>query len=127
MAKQIELSKRIPDSFIGQMGTSDLSVANGVCGFRVLTMRIKEENARVIDDYFTRYGYKIAHHIDLNGKRNIRPHFTFIKTIECNLSVSNICMTQEDEKAIEAIYNRGIRYWNTPSEYKNYSVDNSVT
>lgn len=127
MANQREMAKRIPDSFIGQLGTSDLAVANGVCGFRVLTMRIKEENARVIDDYFTRYGYKISHHLDLNEKRNIRPHFTFIKTIECNLSVKNMCMSQEDEKAIEAIYNRGIRYWNNPTEYKNYSVDNSVT
>lgn len=127
MAKQQEMAKRIPDSFIGQLGTSDLAVANGVCGFRVLTMRIKEENARVIDDYFTRYGYKISHHIDLNGKRNIRPYFTFIKTVECNISIkSSANMTQEDEKAIEAIYNRGIRYWNTPAKYKDYSVNNSV-
>lgn len=127
MAKQNEMAKRIPDSFIGQLGTSDLAVANGVCGFRVLTMRIKEENARVIDDYFTRYGYKISHHIDLNGKRNIRPYFTFIKTVECNISIkSSANMTQEDEKAIEAIYNRGIRYWNTPAKYKDYSVNNSV-
>lgn len=127
MANEREMAKRIPDSFIGQLGTSDLAVANGVCGFRVLTMRIKEENARVIDDYFTRYGYKISRHLALNGKRNIRPYFTFIKTVECNISVDDMCMTQEDEKAIEAIYNRGIRYWNTPAKYKDYSVNNSVT
>lgn len=127
MANEREMAKRIPDSFIGQLGTSDLAVANGVCGFRVLTMRIKEENARVIDDYFTRYGYKISRHLALNGKRNIRPYFTFIKTVECNISVDDMCMTQEDEKAIEAIYNSGIRYWNNPANYKDYSVDNSVT
>lgn len=126
MSKEGEMAKRIPDSFIGQLGTSDLAVANGVCGFRVLTMRIKEENARVIDDYFTRYGYKISRHLALNGKRNIRPYFTFIKTVECNLSINN-SMYQEDEKAIEEIYNRGIRYWNNPQYYKDYTVDNSVT
>lgn len=130
IAKRVQLAKQVPDSFIGQIGTSDLNVAAGQCGFRVTTMRIDTEHARTIDDYFTRYGYKIAHHVDLSGKRNVRKYFTYIKTIECNLSISS-SMCQEDEKAIETIYNNGVRFWtgapkNGERYYKNYSLDNST-
>lgn len=130
IAKRVQLAKQVPDSFIGQIGTSDLNVAAGQCGFRVTTMRIDEEHARTIDDYFTRYGYKIAHHVDLSDKRNVRKYFTYIKTIECNLSISK-SMCQEDEKAIETIYNNGVRFWtgvddNGERYYKNYRVDNST-
>lgn len=117
-----------PPGLVGQMGTSDIKLGKLMFGYTFLGMSIDYEHARVIDNYFTRYGYKIARLVSLNGKRNIRPYFTFIKTVECNISINNSAnMTQEDEKAIEAIYNRGIRYWNTPAKYKDYSVNNSVT
>lgn len=115
-----------PNRTIGQLGCVDLNMANGTVGYVVNEMCIDSQHAKVIDDFFTRYGYKISANVNLSGQRNIRPYFTFIKTVECNLSINN-SMYQEDEKAIEEIYNRGIRYWNNPQYYKDYTVDNSVT
>jgi hypothetical protein len=113
-----------PNRTIGQLGCVDLNMANGTVGYIVYEMCVDSQHAKVIDDFFTRYGYKISTNVNLSGQRNIRPYFTFIKTVECNLSINN-SMYQEDEKAIEEIYNRGIRYWNNPQYYKDYRVDNS--
>ena len=113
-----------PNRTIGQLGCVDLNMANGTVGYVVSEMCVDSQHAKVIDDFFTRYGYKISANVNLGGQRNIRPYFTFIKTVECNLSINN-SMYQEDEKAIEEIYNKGIRYWNNPQYYKDYRVDNS--
>lgn len=126
LAQRQDSAKRIPPSYIGQIGTSDLTMATGQCGYRLTVMRIKEEYARMIDSYFTRYGYRMERHIALSrATRKNRTEFTYIKTIECNISTTNV-MAQEDEKAIEDIYNNGIRFWVDPSHYKDYSKTNSL-
>ena len=139
IAKRNEVAKMTPPGLIGQIGTPDLKVYLNKFGYYLLTMGIDSSRAKVIDDYFTRYGYKLAKNIipsrNNNGNRSI---FTFIKTVECNLAINQYAnaattfvMSQEDEKAIEAIYNNGVRFWygtyNSARYYKDYSVDNSVT
>ena len=102
-------------------------------------MSIDYEHAKVIDDFFTRYGYKLARHIKPSrNNKGHRKNFTFIKTIECNLAINQhgdtftgFTMSQEDEKAIEAIYNNGVRFWyGTDGDgrryYKDYSVPNEI-
>lgn len=128
-----------PPGLVGQMGTSDIKLGKLMFGYTFLGMSIDYEHAKVIDDYFTRYGYKVARHIKPSRNNNgHRKNFTFIKTIECNLAINQhnstftgYTMSQEDEKAIEAIYNNGIRFWygtdsNDRRYYKDYSVDNPV-
>lgn len=120
-----------PPGLIGQVGTGDVKVARGKFGYSFLGMSVDYEHAMVIDNYFTRYGYKLARSIvpsrNNNGKRK---NFTFIKTVECNITIVHNNMTQDDEKAIEAIYNRGVRFWygrnNGVRLYKDYSVDNPI-
>ena len=51
-----------------------------------------------------------------------------------NSTFTGYTMSQEDEKAIEAIYNNGIRFWYGETTvnnqviryYKDYSVDNPI-
>lgn len=120
-----------PPGLVGQMGTSDIKLGKLMFGYTFLGMSVDSEHARVIDDYFTRYGYKLARSLvpsrNNNGKRK---NFTFIKTVECNISILHTNMTQDDEKAIEAIYNRGVRFWygtkNNARMYKDYSDDNPI-
>lgn len=134
VARHYEASFK-PPGLVGQMGTSDIKLGKLMFGYTFLGMSIDYEHAKVIDDYFTRYGYKLARNIKPSRKN--RTNFTYIKTIECNLAINQhgnaftgFTMSQEDEKAIEAIYNNGVRFWygtkNGVRLYKDYSVDNPV-
>lgn len=125
-------ARLIPDGVIGQMGTGDIKTAENVFGYTFLGMSIDKEHAKSIDDFFTRYGYKIAGNVNLNGKRRIstRKYFSFIKTVECNIKIKDDKhMFQEDEQAIEHVYNNGVRFWKytegSTFYYKDYSKDNS--
>ena len=123
-------ARLLPDGVIGQMGTGDIKTAENVFGYTFLGMSIDNEHAKSIDDFFTRYGYKIARHVNLNGKRRLRTFFTFIKTVECNIKIKdNKHMFQDDEQEIERVYNNGVRFWKWDSEhphYKDYSVNNTI-
>ena len=98
-----------------------LGMANGEFGYHFYYARIKDEYARIIDDYFTRYGYAVKRNKKPN--RNARPHWTYTKTIGCTIQAS---IPAPDTKAICDIYNNGITFWKTPSEIGKYSdYDNS--
>lgn len=128
--KRNEIAKMNPPGLIGQIGTPDLKVYLNKFGYYLLTMGIDATHAKNIDDYFTRYGYKIAHNaVPSRNNRGKRKIFTFIKTIDCNIK-ANAKMRQDDIVAIQAIYNNGVRYWHGKEDnkrvYKDYSKDNSI-
>lgn len=81
---------------------------------------ITEQYARIIDDYFTMYGYAV--HECKVPNRNARPHWTYTKTIGCVVHGSVPC---DDMHKICDIYNNGITFWNNGNEVGNYSLDNS--
>ena len=128
-----------PNYALGVFSEPNLITSAGYSGFYFWDYGVDIESAKVIDAYFTRYGYKLNINIqpsrNNNGKRT---NFTYIKTIECNLAINQhksiftgFTMSQEDEKAIEAIYNNGVRFWygtddNGRRYYKDYSVPNEI-
>lgn len=128
-----------PNYALGVFSEPNLITSAGYSGFYFWDYGVDIESAKVIDAYFTRYGYKL--NINTTPSRNNNRHrknFTFIKTIECNLAINQhnstftgFTMSQEDEKAIEAIYNNGVRFWygtdgNGRRYYKDYSVTNEI-
>lgn len=116
---QNAIAKTFPPTTKGQaLGSalaSDLKV-----GFTVDKMTINYDNAKAIDDYFTMYGYKI-NKLGIPN-RKARPHFTYIKTIDCKV---NGGAPSDALFRIQNIYNNGIRFWVDASEIGNYQVDNS--
>lgn len=84
------------------------------------TKTIRAAQAKIIDDYFSMYGYAIKRCQVPN--RNARPHWTYVKTIGCHVE-GNIPADANME--ICKIYDRGIRFWNNATEINNYSLDNS--
>jgi len=81
---------------------------------------VNPNNARIIDDFFNCYGYA-THRVKVPN-RNVRPHWTYVKTIDINLE-SNA--PSDDTSKIASIYDNGITFWRHPSEVGNYSLDNS--
>lgn len=97
---------------------STLYVTAGI-GLRHTNKRITEEFARIIDGFFNMYGY--ATHKVKKPNRNSRPHWNYVKTINC---VIHGGVPANDLSAIERIYNNGITFWKNGSEIGDYSLDN---
>lgn len=80
----------------------------------------KSQFARVIDDFFTRFGYA-TNQLKVPN-RNSRPHWNYVQTVDCTLSGT---VPADDLRTICDIYNNGITFWKNGSEVGNYSLDNS--
>lgn len=80
----------------------------------------KSQYARVIDDFFSRFGY--ATNRLKTPNRNSRPHWNYVQTVDCTLSGS---IPADDMRKICSIYNQGVTFWKKGSEVGNYSLDNS--
>lgn len=89
--------------------------------FHIMTKTITPEVAKTIDDYFDKFGYA-THRVKVPN-RNVRPHWTFTKTVGCTITGS---VPADDANMICTIYNNGITFWKNGSEVGNYSLDNSV-
>lgn len=82
-------------------------------------LTIRPEYAKIIDDYFTMYGYA-THRVKVPN-RNSRPHWNYVKTVGCVITGS---IPADDAVAICNIYNAGITFWKDPDEVGDYSLDN---
>lgn len=121
IAKQIaqwKTAETLPNRAHGELASS-LPMANDTLGFNLYNCRIRPEYARIIDDYFDRYGYAV--HTQKVPNRNVRPHWTYTKTVNCTITGS---VPNDDMQKIIAIYNRGITFWKKGSEVGNYTLDN---
>ena len=106
-------------------GNTSLTYQSGILSFSFYRKRIKQEYAEIIDAYLDMYGYKV----NMVGvpNRNARPCYTFIKTIGC--AVDGL-LPADDAKAIQAIFDKGIRFWKPQATFGVYSPlvnNNEVT
>lgn len=67
---------------------------------------IKRELAERLDGYFDMFGY--AQNRVMQPQMCARPYYTYVKTIGCHISGF---MPASDMRAIEEIFNRGVRLW----------------
>lgn len=118
---KVEDIKNTPSQTHGQTQTDSLNPGIGRVQFNFYNMCIRAQEARIIDDYFTRYGYAIKRNKVPN--RNVRPHWTYTKTAGCTITGS---VPADDAKKICDIYNNGITFWANGGEVGNYSLDNSI-
>lgn len=122
--KQTAVAKLLPEGSNGTLSGNGASTSLRQKRFTYTYRSIKGEYAQMIDAYFTMFGYKV--NAIAKPNRNARPHFTFLKTVNCQIRPStNGGMPQDDVRAICNIYNSGITFWNNPSEVGNYNLDNS--
>lgn len=100
---------------------SDTALVNfSFKGFHIYEMCPKYEFARMIDSYFTMFGYEI----NMVGvpNREARPRWTFVKTLGCKIDGS---IPFDHESVICSIYDSGVTFWKNPDEMYSYGLDNS--
>lgn len=90
--------------------------------FEIYYKQIKRDFAILLDQFWDMFGYPI-HKIKIPNT-NVRPHWTYTKTIYCHIVGDNMC--SDDISAISQIYNNGITFWNNGNEVGQYGLNNSV-
>ena len=111
----------IPDKLNGSVSAADIFAVSGYIGLYTACKTIRPEYGRIIDDYFTMYGYATRRVKVPN--RAVRPHWTYTKTVGCN-AIGNV--PADDLKRICQVYDAGVTFWKNGSEVGNYSLDNNV-
>lgn len=108
----------MPDHAKGE-NRNILSLGNLEFGYHFYNARIKNEYAKIIDEYFNRFGY--ATKLTKIPNRNSRPHWNYVKTIGCTLTGS---LPADTARKICSIYDNGITFWKYGSEVGDYSLNN---
>lgn len=105
----------------GSTNNGCANVANHKQQFYYGRCSITRYYARIIDDYFTMFGY--ATNRLKKPNRNSRPHWNYVKTVGAVLTGS---VPADDMKKLCSIYDTGVTFWKNGSEVGNYSLDNTV-
>lgn len=110
-----------PNSAKGNVNGGDINVCDHKNGFYFYKMSIKQEYARIIDNYFSMFGYKInrVKVPNITGRSN----WNYVKTINCNFDGD---IPQTDLNIIRAMFNNGTTLWHNPSTIYNYSNSNGI-
>lgn len=87
---------------------------------RLVSKQILPEYAKIIDEYFTAFGYKVCRikAPNITG----RPAWNYVKTIGAQVS-GNI--PEYAETTLKAMLNNGVTFWHT-NDVGNYSLNNSI-
>ena len=110
-----------PDVVEGNLNTGDVNFTFGLNNFEFKRISIKNEYARIIDKYFSMYGYKVndLKLPNVNGRLN----WNYVKTIGCNI-IGDI--PQEDLQKIKNIFDKGVTFWHNPNTFLDYSQNNTI-
>ena len=110
----------IPTTAKGGVNQGDLNFADKLC-FSVYKKSIKYEYARIIDNYFDMFGYKVndVKIPNITGRQN----WNYVKTIDCNFEGD---IPQTDLNIIKAMFNGGVTFWHNPDNILNYGLSNNI-
>lgn len=120
LAQQHQM-KFAPDQARGNLNAGDVVTASDNNDFHFYDMSITMERARVIDNYFSMYGYK-CHRVKVPEEAH-RESYWFTKTIDANIFGT---IPQEDLQTIKDCYNKGITFWRATADFKNYGEPNRI-
>lgn len=105
-----------PPQAEGNLNSGDVTFANGDLTFTAYQMSIKAEYAKIIDDYFSMFGYKVNRVKVPNS--NHRRDYWYTKTIDVDIDGE---IPQKDMQIIKNAYNNGITFWTDPNSIGIYS------
>lgn len=113
--------KAVPDQAKGNVNGSDVNYAKGKLGMAIIPMSIKAEYARIVDNFFSMFGYKInrVKTPNITGRAN----WNYVKTNSCYVG-GNI--PQDSLNEFKNMLDRGITFWHNPTTFMDYSQANNI-
>ena len=118
---QVYQHSLIPNQAEGNINSSDIMFSAGKIGCSLYKMSIKIEYLKVIDSFFSMFGYKVnsVKTPNITGRAN----WNYVKTIDCNFD-GNI--PQQDLDIIKSMFNKGVTLWHNASTMYDYSQSNGI-
>lgn len=118
---QITVAEMTPDSARGNSNTGDFNFTVGKTVFTAYKMSCKAEYIKLVDQYFTMFGYKVntLKVPNITGRQN----WNYVKTLGCNV-IGDV--PQSDLQEIKGMFNRGITIWHNASTFIDYSQTNNI-
>lgn len=104
----------------GSTNCGDILYTTGNIKFSAYHMSVKEEYARIIDNYFSMYGYQ-TNRVKIPNV-NHRSRYWYTKTVGCEIDGP---LPNTDLQGIKKIYDCGITFWKNPNEIGKYTDDNN--
>lgn len=122
VAKQMYDHKLTPDSSHGNINGADINYASDQNGFYFYKKSINSEFARIIDDFFSKFGYKINRLKipNITGRAN----WNYVKTIEAIVESETVPEKYLNE--FKQMLNNGVTFWHNFATFKDYSQTNSI-
>lgn len=109
----------VADQCRGSVSNGNVNVSRNMQAFFKNRCHVTADYARVIDNFFSMYGY--ATNRVKQPNISSRPHWNYIKTVGCVIQGN---APADDIKKICSIYDKGITFWKTASEVGNYTLNN---
>ena len=106
----------------GSLNNGGVNTASNKQSFYYGRCSVTAQYAKMIDDYFSKFGY--ATNQLKKPNRNVRLHWTYTKTIGCTITGS---VPADDMRKICSIYDHGITFWRNGSEVGQYNLSNPIT
>lgn len=113
-------AERKPDSVHGELN-GNFTFSIGKCCFCAYKMSARAEVIKIVDDYFSAYGYKVSEYKvpNITGRAN----WNYVKCIDVNV-IANIPQTDLEE--FKTLFNSGITIWHNPSTFLDYTQNNNI-
>lgn len=120
---QLRDIKSLPNTVQGHASGTNIMQALGQVGFKIYRRTIKAEFAKIIDDYFTMFGYA-TRRVKIPN-RAARRRWSFVKTQDCHVDNADYRgLPADDMRKIESIYDQGVTFWMNANDVGDYSRDN---
>ena len=120
-AGQVYQHSIVPEQTYGNINSGDVTWSSGKSMFTVYKTCIRQEYAKVIDGFFSAYGYKVNEFKipNITGRRN----WNYVKCIDVNIEGY---IPQEDLNEIKGMFNNGVTIWHNASTFLDYSQNNDI-
>lgn len=125
---QVTLADMTPNQAKGNTNAGDVNFSDETCGlFTIYKMSIKDEYAKIIDDYFSRYGYRIneVKMANITG----RPIFNYIEIgsgESIGYSNGSISVPSEHMEIINKACQNGVTIWHSHANIGDYLLTNTI-
>lgn len=118
---EIYKASRIPPQTSGNVNSGDIITSSGANTFHFYGMSIRKEYAQSIDEYFSKYGYKVNRVKTPN--KNHRSCWWYTKTMDTRIYGD---IPVDAIEKIRELYENGITFWANPSTFMNYTMSNNI-
>lgn len=120
--QSINQEKRFtPPQAEGNVNNGDVNFSWDLNTYICQDMTIRAEYARIIDEFFSMYGYK-TNRVKVPNTTG-RTNWNYVKTIGANI-IGNI--PQTDLQEIKDMFNKGVTLWHNASTFLDYSQNNAI-